>query len=458
MKSNEENKKKNNKESFRIDEARIKKSLKYSVLDASFYSAMVGFGESFFSAFAVFLKATNFQLGLLGSLPQAFGSILQLLSERLLKFFGSRKRFVCTFVLLQAFMYLPIMLVFFLGTFKIYHLILFISLYFIFGMIPSSAWSSWMGDLVSGEERGKYFSRRNSIAGFISFITLLISGYILQHFVENIKLQYFGFAVIFSLAFISRLISFSYLLRKYEPKMIEYKSYEAGFIDFLKNARSRNYGLFTIYLCIMNFSIFIAAPYFAAYMLYDLKLSYIEYTVLIASATLSKYFSMPIWGKAADRYGTRKVLTLSGFLMPAVALLWLFSSDLFYLILIQAYSGFVWAGFEIASFNFFFDSIVPQKRSRYIAYSNVLKGAALFFGALVGGFLIKHSFLFWSKYYIVFLVSGVLRYLSSFIFISKLKEVRQVDRISYPRLLFHIVSSMTTRGLIYDIIFIRKRR
>src|SRR3989344_9482063 len=166
-------------------EDKIKKSLRHSTLDASFWAAMVGFGESFFSAFAVFLKATNFQLGLLGSLPQAFGSILQLLSERLLKFFGSRKRFVCTFVLLQAFMYLPIMLVFFLGTFKIYHLILFISLYFIFGMIPSSAWSSWMGDLVSGEERGKYFSRRNSIAGFISFITLLISGYILQHFVEN---------------------------------------------------------------------------------------------------------------------------------------------------------------------------------------------------------------------------------------------------------------------------------
>ena len=121
-----------------------------------------------------------------------------------------------------------------------------------------------------------------------------------------------------------------------------------------------------------------------------------------------------------------------------------------YLILVQAYSGFVWAGFEIASFNYLFDTIIPQKRARYIAYYNVLNGVALFFGALIGGLFVKYNDMFWSKYLLVFLLSGVFRYLTSFIFVPRIKEARNVDTITYPRLFMYVVTTMTTRGLVYE--------
>lgn len=53
---------------MKMADDKIKKSLKCSILDGTFYSIMIGSGESFFFAFAVFLKANNIQLGLLGSL------------------------------------------------------------------------------------------------------------------------------------------------------------------------------------------------------------------------------------------------------------------------------------------------------------------------------------------------------------------------------------------------------
>ena len=436
------------------NESKIKKSLKYSILDASFYSAMVGFGESFFSAFAVFLKSSNSQIGLLGSLPQTLGSIIQLFSERLLNLLNSRKRFVCISAFLQALMYIPIALVFFFGEFSPYMLILFVCFYFIFGMIAGSAWSSWMGDMVNEEERGSYFSRRNTIAGFISFIALLTAGYLLQNFD---KTQYLGFTIIFILAFLFRIISVIYLSLKYEPKYIAQKDDKTSFIEFIKKAGSRDYGVFILFLCLMNFSIYIAAPYFAAYMLYDLRLTYIQYTILIAAAVISKYLSMMMWGKAVDKYGTKKVLTLSGFLMPSVSLLWIFSPSLNYLILVQMFSGFVWAGFEIASFNFFFDTIIPQKRAKYISYYNVLNGIALFTGAMAGALLIKYNMFSWPKYYTVFLLSGILRYLMAFLFIPRLKEVRNVDKITYPRLLFDILTTSTT-SLVYGIATFKKKR
>src|SRR3989344_5581873 len=164
------------------NDERIRKSLRYSILDGAFYAAMVGFGETFFQAFAVFLKATNTQLGLLGSLPQTLGSLSQLLSNRLIKFFRTRKRLICTSVLLEALIFIPIALVFFFGTLRVYHLIFFVSLYWILGMILVPAWSSWMGDLVDERKRGDYFGRRNRISGMVVLITFLVGGYILQRF------------------------------------------------------------------------------------------------------------------------------------------------------------------------------------------------------------------------------------------------------------------------------------
>ena len=44
---------------------RVRKSLRYSVFDGGFSAAMIGFGESFFVAYALFLKATTLQVALL---------------------------------------------------------------------------------------------------------------------------------------------------------------------------------------------------------------------------------------------------------------------------------------------------------------------------------------------------------------------------------------------------------
>jgi len=435
-----------------LKDERIKNSLTYSVLDGTFCASMIGFGESFLSAFAVFLKATNVQLGLLSSLPQMIGSFSQLFSNRLIKLFDSRKKLVCAFALLQGLMYIPIALVFFLGTLKVYHLILFVSIYWLFGMILGPAWNSWMGDIVPENRRGAYFGLRNKITGFATFFSFLIAGYVLQRYGGGTTTQYVGFAIIFLLALISRIISFIFLTKKYEPKYVVVKGSEFSFFDFVSHVRESNYGLFVIFLCLMNFSVYISAPFFTPYMLNYLGMNYFTFTIVIAAATIVKIFSMPVWGRVSDRFGTKKVLSLSSFLMPVVPILWIFSDNIPYLILIQMYSGFVWAGFELASFNFIFDTTSPQKRASCVAYYNVLNGSAVFLGALIGGLMIKYNSVFLSKYFLVFLVSGILRYLVTIALIPKLKEVRQVDGIKYTELFFRVITMMPTMGLVHNII------
>jgi MFS family permease len=309
-------------------ENKIKKSLKYSILDGSFYSVMVGFGESFFSAFAIFLKATNFEIGLLSSLPQALGSFLQIFSKHLIDIFKSRKLFVCTAAFIQGLIYILVALTFFFGTFSIYALILFVSIYYILGMVLSPAWTSWMGDLVNEKERGSYFGMRNKVTGFFFFISFIAAGYILQKFSVS-GYVYLGFVALFAVAFISRIFSFIYLTKKFEPEYKQSEENYFSFTDFVRQSLlSTNYGVFVSYLCLMNFSVYVAAPFFTPYMLKDLAFDYRIFTVITAVSLVVKFLMMPVWGKLSDKYGTIKVLTLCGFLMPVLPLLWVFSANI----------------------------------------------------------------------------------------------------------------------------------
>ena len=71
---------------------------------------MAGSGETYFSAFAVFLKATTTQIGFLASVPPLVASFAQLVSAWLGHRTGQRKRIILIGALLQALIWCPMAL------------------------------------------------------------------------------------------------------------------------------------------------------------------------------------------------------------------------------------------------------------------------------------------------------------------------------------------------------------
>ena len=431
-------------------DAKVRKSLHYSVLDGSFWAIMAGFGQSFFGAFTVFLNATNLQIGLQGSLPQAIGSASQLFSQKLLRIFKTRKRLVVTMVSLQALMHVPVALVFTMGEFRIWYLLLFLSGYWAFGNIASPVWSSWMGDLVPEERRGKYFGMRSKAVSLITFLTLLVAGWLLQSL--GGKAAYTGFFVLFTIAFGARLGSVFFLARQYEPPMAPLPRREESFFEFVAGASRTNYGVFVLFLGLFNFAVLIASPFFMAYMLNDLRFSYWKITILLAVPILTKVLILPVWGKLADRHGARKVMFLTTMLIPIIPFLWIWSSRLSYLIVIEILSGFAWAGFELTSFNFMLDATEPKKRTAYISYANVFTGFCILAGALLGSYIARHNHLFWSQYHLVFFISFLARLAIPVLFVSRLREIRKVEEITYRELLVEAITTEPRMGTIYRIV------
>ncbi len=417
---------------------KLKRSLKYSMLDGVFASAMLGFTEQYITPFAIALKATTAQVGMLSAFPNLIASLVQLKSADVTEHLKSRRRIINIFVFLHAFMYFPILLIpFIFKEHQLVWLILFVTLLTSFFAFPGPAWGSLMSDHIPPSSRGRYFGWRNRILGTITVVCAFLAGFILNIFGKG---SYVGFAIIFGLACISRFISWYFLTKMYEPPIKITQEHYFSFWDFIKRIRHSNFAKFVVYVSSLSFCVNIAGPFFAVFMLRDLNFSYVTYTIIVTTATIATLLTMNIWGHHADRVGNLKVIRLTSFFIPIIPTLWLFSHDVYYLVLIQIFAGFFWAGFNLSIANFILDAVTPEKRTRCIAYFNVINGTAICLGALLGGTLARMlPPIFGYRLLTLFLISGILRAIVAAIILPRVKEVRHVESVSSVDLFFSVI-------------------
>ncbi len=417
----------------------IEKTKSLSIREGSAYSVSEGTGMRYITPYALQLGATNTHIGLLTSLPSLLGNFSQLFAPRLMEKI-SRKKIAFYGALLQAFMWLPVIL---LGVmFFIFGinsnvtptlLVLVYTLLVLFGTFYGPAWNSWMKDLVTGNS-GKYFGNRNRIVGFVALISMLAGGFILDYFKQT-KI-FMGFIILFGVAFIARAISASLFLKKYEPKLTHEKGYYFSFWQFIKYIPKSNFGKFTVLIALMQLATAIASPFFAVYMLKDLQFTYLQWILVTVASSFASLLFMPLWGKFADYYGNMKATKICAFLVALVPLLWVGSifivksSLLSYLIVIESFSGMAWAGFNLASSNFIYDAVTRQRMALCVAYFNILSGIGVFIGATFGGFISSMPFALFgfSSILVIFFISGIARLIIAILMTPRVKEVREVKR------------------------------
>jgi len=416
----------------------IKKSLRMSFWDGVFAASMLGLTVEYFTPYALVLKATVSQVGILTALPSLAGSFCQLKSADIAECVGSRKKMVYVFVFLQALMLLPVILIPYLFKNRAaVALIIFATLFNIAGSFALPVWQSIMSEHLPNNKRGRYFGWRNKQLGLVAIISLFSAGMVLQFLKNNILL---GFLIIFSIACFCRFISAFFLTRMYEPRQYFGKESYFSFWDFLKRARESNFAKFVIFNSFFIFSVYLAAPFFSVLMLRDLKFNYATYTILITTVSIATIFTIGRWGRSADKIGNMKVLRVSSLLIASLPFWWILNQNPFYLLFAQILSGIAWAGFNLCSLNFIYDAVTPAKRIRCIAYFSFFNGIAICLGSLVGGFLASRlPVIFEYKLFSLFFIAGVARLIVALTMPRRIKEVRPVEKISSKDLFLRIV-------------------
>lgn len=415
---------------------------KLSVKEGMNYSVMDGAGLRYITPYALSIGANNTQIGLLTSIPSLLGNLSQLLTPKAIEK-TSRKKIILTGVLLQAIMWIPIIILGYLFFYKNIPaglsatlMIVFFTLLTLFGSFLSPAWNSMMKDVV-GKKTGKYFGNRNKILGIITLAVMLICGFILNYF-KKIDLLFFGFAIIFGIALISRLVSWKLLKKHYDPKFkFQDKDY-FNFKQFIKRIPKSNFGKFAVFVSLIMFGTYIASPFFSVYLLKNLQLDYATWIFITISNPLSTLIFMPMWGKFADRFGNLKVLKWTGALISLIPIAYFFTMFIPledkmllipYLFVIEFFSGFIWSGFNLSAVNFIYDAVTRQKLALCVAYYNIFNGLGVFIGATLGGLIssINFNFLGVNSILFIFLLSAFARFMVYIFMIPKINEVRNCE-------------------------------
>lgn len=422
------------------------KSLRVSVIEGIFANAMTGFTQDYFTPFLLLLGGTVRHVAFLNALPNLVASLVQPQSTALVEWFKSRKKMINFFLFLQAMMFIPMIGVAFYGLTVPVIFIWLVVLFTSCGAITSPAWGSLMSDLVDKDKRGEYFGWRNRLLGFAMAGAMFVAGFLL--YVGRQINVFKAFALLFALAFVWRIISWYYLHKMYEPPLENNGNNHFTLFQFLRRLRESNFAKFVLFVALMNFSVNIASPFFAVFMLNDLKFNYLLYTIITLTSTFTIYSSIARWGRHADKTGNLKVIKITAPLIGFIPLLWIIGHSPLYLIFAQIFAGFIWAGFNLCTSNFIYDAVTPEKRTRCIAYFNTLNGVALCCGAILGGFLLPLlPPLFGHKILTLFVLSSLLRIAAGMFLPHQLKEVRSVETIKSDQIFFSMVGIKPMLGV-----------
>ena len=398
--------------------------------DGFFFSLMVGIGETYLPAFMLAVSApgiAEIAAGLITSVPLLAGAGLQLLSPRAVRWFGSHRRWVVLCATIQAASFLPLCAGALAGRIPTTAVFCIAALYWGFGMSTGPAWNTWAETIVPRRLRTSYFARRTKFtqAGvLVGFVAGGVALHVAKMYDSTAHPRYFelrAFALLFLIAGVCRFISARCLASQSEPQPLvdEHRNVTVG--QLWKRALVGKNERLLIYLISVQFSVYIAAPYFNPFMLGHLQLPYATYMLLIASSFVAKMLSLAALGRVAERWGAQRLLWVGGIGIIPLSGMWIISRSFPFLVIIQLAGGVAWAAYELAMFLLFFETIRRDERTSILTVFNVANALAIVLGSLCGGAILRVIGEQPDTYLLIFGLSSVAR-LFTLVFLSRLPE------------------------------------
>ena len=398
----------------------LRKNLRFSIIEGSWFALMFGLGENYLSAMAVFLGFSALQISILNSLPQLIGAFIQLATDAITKLFRSTKSFVVNLSILQSILWVVLIIIINLST-AYYPILIWSIVYYSVSSIIGPAWISWMGYLVPLRIRSNYHANRNRIIHFIIFISILFGGIILRVYEQN---MIFAFSLMFSIGAFGRIISSYYLSKKNTidttPSTLK--------INYRKLFSDKRKLTFISYNTFIHFSVMFLGPLFSIYILRTMELSYFVLTLCMVSWWLGNVFSSRTWGRLGKLKGNLFLLKISTILMCVLPAFWITvyyfgpNGRIIVSLIINLLAGISFSAFGLASFNIIYELCSEDDVIKFSALTNCLKGVGIFLGSLLAGLIVDSSYLItllqdfnFTTIQLSMLISIVLRFASLFI-------------------------------------------
>jgi len=439
-------------------EATVRKALSFSIWDGIFANLYANLtGGVFLVGYALALKATEVQIGLLAAFP-LIANVAQVFFTYVIELIGRRRPLALwagTFARLLWLMIIGAALWGLQRKHLLYLSMWVIGLSQIGTAINNLAWMSWMADLVHEERRGHYFGLRNAAIGGAALTATLIGG----HFLDIWKASHptgemEALLILFGVGVSCGLVSLGIQARIYEPPLYEGDNDQPFWQRLQLPFRDQNFRAFLLFTFIWNFAVYFTAPFFAVYMLKTLELSYATVTTYAVLSSVADLVSVRVWGRLSDRETNKPLLILGSFFAALIPYGWLFTDrDTFWLfVLLHVQGGLFWSGIRLCTGNLVLRISPLAHRSIYFSMFNAVAGLTAVVAPILGGIALKRLpralqdyEISWSPFLILFFVSSTFRLLALPL-LARVREPRERSVWQAVQIIRNVRAFTTTMG------------
>ena len=329
-----------------------------SAVRLSFVQIMMGavYGAStggmFLIGYALSLGADNVQIGLMSTIPMLCIGV-QLLTAALVERGVSRRKLTFAASLGNVSCWALIILIPYAladgsPRVRVSCLIAIITLVTLFAYVSGNARSSWVGDLIPARFRGTFFGRLTLYGGIIATVFAVAEG----AFLDVVKRHGIGaFSLLFGFGMIFGLITAFLFMPQADVPLVRHRA--AGSMKTMVGETFKNRPL----MIVMGFAILwslqsVAAPFYATYMLRDLKMKFVGVGIVNAFFMIAFLVSGPFWGRMVDRWGCRPVILACALVFGPIQFCWIWmtSAERVYMVIpvINLLAGFVVGGVSVS--------------------------------------------------------------------------------------------------------------
>jgi len=398
---------------------------------------------AFFTGFALFLGATDFQLGVLAAIP-LLAQVFQVPGAYLVEKTGWRRPLVGWFSVVSRSFWLPIALVPFLpGNHSMRWFMILYLLSSVVMNFAAAGWVAWMSAIVPSQIRGRYFGMRNRINGGINIAATLAAGLVIDAFKDR-GLEQGGYLTLQLVAVFAGLMAFRLILRQPDPGYRAEQLPPLGhyLLQPLRDANYRRIMLFHLY---WMFAVSLAAPFFNAHLLKHMAWNFRSLALVGILFSVSNILFHTLWGKLVDRYGHKPILMTTAVGIVTLPLFYACCPwDARWPIYVNAiFGGICWAGNGLALFNLIMESLPASRRTMYVAVLAALSGFVNFAASVLSGWLADllaglrvELFGFTIvNYTILFLITTLLR-VPALLILHRIREPEAVHTREFVRRMF----------------------
>jgi MFS family permease len=289
----------------------------------------------------------------------------------------------------------------------------------IFGSsLGNPSWVSFVADLVPQESRGRYFASRNMASGIAALVVSPLAGLLIRTVNGRTVHGLPGYQVSLFAAFACAAASTYFFTKIPEPparSVGQLRTSIRGLLGLLR--RNPAFTWLAVSSLVWGVSLNLSAPFINVFIVTDLGGNAAMVGVMNGVFALTGLVGLAMFGRLADTRGSRRIFVVTGFFIPALPVLWAFAHSPWAGCLINIPSGFLWAGFNLASFNILLEMSPAEDRESAIALYQTAVAVSAVIGPLLGGYLAGLT-----GYRVVFTLSGVGRLVAMLIFVVMVRS------------------------------------